>query len=75
MKEPFTLEEINLMCIFDMSSRNALMSDLIAATDDFEDEEILEIAIAVLEKLAAMSDEAFAAIEPYSEYGDYEEEV
>lgn len=75
MKELFTVEEINLMCIFDMSSRNALMSDLIATTGDFEDEEILEIAIAILQKLATMSDEDFAAIDPFPEYGDYDEEV
>lgn len=70
----FTVEEINLMCIFDMSSRDSLVSELTDATPDFEDMEMLEIAAAVLDKLSKMTDAEFDALEFYPEYGDYNDE-
>lgn len=75
MLELFTVEEINLICIFDMSSRNALIVELTAVLPEFDEPEITEIAIAVLTKLNQMSDADFAALELYPAYGDYDEEV
>ncbi len=62
MNELFTVEEVNLMCIFDTSSRGSLISELTAAIGEFDsgdpqsDAEIREIAENALAKLNAMSD-------------------
>jgi hypothetical protein len=76
MNELFTVEEVNLMCIFDTSSRKRLISDISAAIGDFDagdpqsDAEIREIAENTLSKLNAMSDTEFAALELCPEYSD-----
>ncbi|GHU95461.1 hypothetical protein FACS1894208_08300 [Clostridia bacterium] len=78
MTEIFTVEEVNLMCIFagpsgaNTTSRSALLTDLIEAVADFEDE-LFEIAAPLIERLSQMSDAEFAALELYPEYDDYEE--
>ena len=72
MSELFTVEEINLIGIFDTGTRNALIAELIDATGFFEDEELLEIAVSSLEKLSQMSDADFAALGIYPDYGDDE---
>jgi hypothetical protein len=74
MTDLFTVEEVNLMCIFDTSGRTALMAELIERITEFDDDELFEIAHSALEKLSAMSDAEFAALELYPEYGDYETE-
>ena len=74
MYEQFTIEEINLMCIFDTSSRNRLISELTSAITGFYDQELAEITANVLKKLNKMSDLEFAALELYPEYGDYDEQ-
>jgi hypothetical protein len=74
MPELFTVEEVNLMCIFDMSSRGTLIVELIDATADFEDAEMLDIAVAVLDKLSKMSDEDFDALELNPIYEDCDEQ-
>jgi hypothetical protein len=73
-KSRFTVEEVNLMCIFDTSNRAALMTELAAATRDFSDEELLDIAENALTKLGKMSDADFAALTLYPEYNDYDEQ-
>ena len=70
----FTVEEVNLMCIFDTSNRDALITTLTAAVPDFEESELTEIAESVLKKLSNMSDADFAALELYPVYEDYDEE-
>ena len=74
MGEPFTMEEVNLICIFDTGSRDKLIAEIKTAMLDFEEPEIAEIAEAVIVKLEKMSDETFAALTFYPEYEDYEEE-
>jgi hypothetical protein len=74
MPELFTVEEINLMCAFNTESREKLIAELIGATDRFEDGEMLEIAVAVLERLTKMSGADFAALELNPAYEDYEEQ-
>jgi hypothetical protein len=74
MSELFTAPEINLMCVFDASGRNALIAELTAAITGFDEPELIEIAESVLKKLGVMSDEGFSALELYPEYEDYDEE-
>ncbi|MDL2232171.1 transposon-transfer assisting family protein [Ruminococcaceae bacterium OttesenSCG-928-L11] len=77
MPEIFTVEEINLIAIFDRRdagpARSALIAELIDAMGDFDEEELLEIAISALEKLSIMSDADFAAIKFFPEYGELED--
>jgi hypothetical protein len=75
MFEQFTIEEVNLICIFDTSSKDALITELTAAVPEFDEPGLDEIAESVLAKLAKMSDADFAALELYPEYEDYDEEV
>jgi len=74
MTEQFTIEEVNLMCIFDTSSRDALISELEAAITHFNEPELTEIAEAVINKLSMMGDAEFAALALNPEYGDYNDE-
>jgi len=73
-KDIFTVEEINLMCIFDATNRDAIISELTAAIPDFDEPELVEIAENTLRKLSKMTGAEFAALELYPEYNDYDEE-
>ena len=73
MYEQFNIEEVNLMCIFDTSSRAALIAEITAAIPEFEEPELTEIAENVLGKLATITDADFSALELYPEYEDYDE--
>ncbi|MDR3310950.1 MAG: transposon-transfer assisting family protein [Oscillospiraceae bacterium] len=73
MNELFTVEEANLMCIFNTSGRERLMTELTAAIGGFDESELIEIAKTALAKLSEMSNEDFAALDLYPEYGDGEE--
>lgn len=75
MIEQFTVEEINLLCIFDTQNRTKLISELSEAITDMEDDEMFEIAQNALNKVSKMSDENFATLEFYPEYGDDEQEA
>jgi len=70
--EQFTVEETNLICVFNTSSRHNLISELTAAIPLFEEEELVEIAENTLAKLEKMSDLEFAALELYPAYEDSE---
>ena len=60
---PFTVEEENLICIYDSSSRTALISSINEAIPHYDDEpEIQEIATSAVRKLEAMTDADFSAI-------------
>jgi hypothetical protein len=80
MIERFTVEEINLICVFNRQSRDELISELISAITDFDtgneqsDSEMFEIAQRALDKVSKMSGADFAALEFYPEYGDGEQE-
>ena len=69
----FTVEEINLMCMFDTSGRAALINDLNAALSDFYEPEMKEIAESALGKLAFITDAEFPVIELTPEY-DFEDD-
>jgi len=57
----FTVEEENLICIYDTTSRTAVMDGIRAAMPDYEEDDMREIAGNVLRKLDAMSDGDFSA--------------
>ena len=65
MLEKFTVEESNLICIFDRSSRNNCISEIKEAMPHFDDADLTEIAESVIKKLEKMSDLEFAALELY----------
>ena len=69
----FTVEEINLMCIFDTSGRAALINDLRAAMPDFYEPEMREIAESALGKLEIITDAEFPVADLTPEY-DYEDD-
>jgi hypothetical protein len=74
MNEIFTIEQVNLMCIFDTSSRTKLISEIVGEMKSFDDE-MLDIAVAVVYKLDEISDEDFSALELYPVTEEYDEEV
>ncbi|MDL2233179.1 transposon-transfer assisting family protein [Ruminococcaceae bacterium OttesenSCG-928-L11] len=74
MNEIFTAEEINLMCIYDTSSRGALLSDLKLGLADVYDPDMREIFHTAITKLEALTDTDFSDIGFYiaDEYMDDE---
>ena len=70
MPELFTVEEVNLMCIFDTSDKDALIAGLTAAIPYFDEPGLIEIADSVHAKLSKMSGAEFYALDFYPEYND-----
>ena len=64
----FTVEEENLICIFDTGSRAALIADLRGVMPDFDEQELREIAETALRKLETMSDDDFSGLVFEPEY-------
>jgi len=60
--DKFNAEEINLMSIFDTTSREALRDDLLTALHDVYEPEMIEVIGSTLEKLDSLTDEAFTEI-------------
>ncbi len=58
----FTVEEINLMCCFNTSSRKRLIDDMESVTLKNTDGEIAELMYKTVQKLKAMSDAEFDAL-------------
>jgi hypothetical protein len=71
MIDRFTVEEINLMCIFDTNSKDALITELTAAIPEFTEPELTDIAGSALIKLEKMTDAEFSMLELYPVYNDY----
>lgn len=69
----FTFEEINLMCIY--NSGDGTRQELIEALTEMrgylgaDETELLELTDSALAKLSAMTDEAFAELELYPDFG------
>jgi hypothetical protein len=61
-KNDFTVEEENLLCIFDISSRTKLMAGLAAAIQGLDDIEMREIAENALRKLNGLTDADYSTI-------------
>ena len=75
MMENFTFEEMNLMCIYNTGTREGLMDALkeMRGYLEADEAELLALTDSTLEKLARMSDEEFAALELYPDFGDEED--
>ena len=56
------VEEMNLLYMFDTSSRKAAVQDILDRFPFLENEELREICQQTVQKLEAMTDEEFAAI-------------
>ena len=61
----FTIEEINLMCIYDTGTRQGLMDELRAMQGDLlpEEVELRRLTENVLAKLYGMTDDAYAQMQ------------
>lgn len=57
------IEEMNLLYMFDTSSRKAAVQDILDRFPFLENEELKEICQQTVDKLEAMTDEEFAAID------------
>lgn len=58
----FTVEETNLMCCFDTSSRSKLISEMKNLPLNDLDNEIAELLYKTVQKLEGMTDEEFEAL-------------
>ena len=58
----FTVEEINLMCCFDTSSRKRLIAEMKSLPLDGLDDEMAELLFHTVRKLESITDEAFSEI-------------
>lgn len=58
----FTVEEINLMCVFDAKGRTELIKDISRVLPHLDDKDMEELANRVIGKLQNMTDEEFAEV-------------
>jgi hypothetical protein len=71
----FSVEEINLMSIFDTANRETLRSDLVTALHDVYEPDMITVFASTLEKLDTLTDEEFAEIGFYIADDGLDEEV
>ena len=57
----FTVEETNLMCCFDTSSRKRLIAEMKSPINELDDE-MAELLFHTVRKLEGITDEAFAQL-------------
>lgn len=71
----FTFDEINLMCIYNTGTRQGLMDALKEMREYLEPDEteLMAITDSALEKLSAMTDADYAALELYPDFDDKED--
>ena len=60
--DKFTVEEVNLMCVFEGQDRRGMIADIKNVIPHIQDRDMVELAGQVLGKLETMSDEEFAEI-------------
>ena len=58
----FTVEEINLMCVFEANGRTALIEDIGRVLPHLDDKDMEELANRVIDKLQNMTDEEFEEV-------------
>ncbi len=63
MKHNFTVEEVNLICIFAGESRSEVIEDIERALPYLEDTDMAELSGRVIGKLRDMTDEEFEQLE------------
>ena len=62
MNNPFTVEETNLVCIFQNNSRSKVIEDIHKAVGHIDDDDLVELSVRVVQKLEKMSDEGYAGL-------------
>ena len=60
--DKFTVEEVNLMCVFEGQDRTGMIADIKNVIPHLQDSDMEELARQVIGKLKAMSDEEFAEV-------------
>ena len=60
--DKFTVEEINLMCVFEGQDRTGMIADIKNVLPHIQDSDMGELAGQVLGKLEVMSDAEFAQV-------------
>ena len=75
MRDKFTVEETNLMCIYDTSSRTALINDLVTGLHDVYDPDMTAIFGSAIEKLEILTDGEFTDIGLYYADDSFEENI
>ena len=60
--DKFTVEEMNLMCVFEGQDRTSMIADIKNVIPHIQDSDMVELSKQVLEKLEAMSDEEFVEV-------------
>ena len=62
MNNPFTVEETNLICIFQSNSRTKVVKDIHKAVGHIDDDDLVELSVRVVKKLENMSDEEYVGL-------------
>lgn len=70
----YSMEEINLMCIYDCTSRSALIDNLEEAAEYVYDPEMLKLIDRTIEKLRHTSEAEFAVLPLIPAWDDLETE-
>ena len=63
MNHNFTVEEVNLICIFAGESRSEVIEDIERALPYLKDPDMTELSNRIIEKLRNMTDEEFEQLE------------
>ncbi|MFG6343319.1 MAG: transposon-transfer assisting family protein [Lachnospiraceae bacterium] len=63
MNHNFTVEEVNLICIFAGESRSEVIEDIERALPYLDDPDMVELSNRIIEKLRNMTDEEFERFE------------
>jgi hypothetical protein len=70
----FTVEQENLICIYDTSTRTACIEDMTSSMQYFDDAEMRELAESTLAVLQGMTDGEFSALSLSPAYHNDEED-
>jgi len=62
MNNLFTVEETNLICIFQSDSRAKVIEDIHKAVGHIDDDDLVELSVRVVQKLEKMSDAEYVAL-------------
>ena len=73
MKDIFSVEETNLMCIYDISDKAALLAELRDGLPGVYDPDMRDVYSSAIEKLENISDEDFSEIGFYIADDNFEE--
>ena len=63
MDNLFTIEETNLLCIFQSDSKEKVIEEIHKSMKHIDDDELVKLSVRVIEKMSCMSDEEFSGID------------